>query len=241
MAPQLKSDTKIPKHLAFIIDGNRRWAKKEGKKFPWEGHRAGAERLDKILKDCMELGVPQVSVYMLSTENLKRPKREIQELFDLYYEYLKKWEKQESKSLLDKYNVKVRAIGDLDKLPPKIKMLTGKIMQRTAKHQKHVLNLMIAYGAKYELTEVMKKVAQKALDTGRVEITQRDIEDNLMVPVPLDLVIRTGGGHRLSNFMLWQASYAEIFVTDTLWPDFSREELIRAFEWYSKTQRNFGK
>jgi len=230
----------VPNHLAVIIDGNRRWARRNNKKFPWQGHRAGAKTFENFLNWCMELGVPQLSVYMLSTENLNRPKREVKELFDLYYEYLKKWEEGKD-GLLEKYEVRVRCIGDLDKLPPKLKRLSGKLMQKTAKYQKRALNLMIAYGSQFELTEVMKKIAQKAVKTGRIVVTKKEIEKNLLVPVPIDLIIRTGGHHRLSNFMLWQAAYAEMYVTETLWPDFSKRELLKAIKWYNSVKRNFGK
>lgn len=229
----------VPDHVAFIIDGNRRWARKNNKKFSWIGHRFGARKLEETLKWCLELGVPQISVYMLSTENLNRPKREVEELFDIYYKYLKRWEEGKD-GLLDKYEVHVRCVGDLGKLPPKLKRVSGKLMQKTAKYQKKFLNLMIAYGSQFELTEVMKKIAKKAIKTGKIEITPRDIEKNLLVPVPIDLIIRTGGHHRLSNFMMWQAAYAEFYFTETLWPDFSRQELIKAIKWFNSSKRNFG-
>ena len=205
---------------------------------PWKGHWAGIENLEKRLDDCMKLGIPEVSVYTLSTENLRRPKRELDELFKIFYQYLDKWEKD---GFLDKYQVKVRFIGDLDRLPPKLVKLMGKVMQKTAKYQKRVLNLLIAYGSKFEIKEVIKAVARKIIRAGRVSVTERDIEANLLVKTPLDLVIRTGGTSRLSNFLLWQASYAELFVTNTLWPDFSKKELIKAIEWYNRQKRNFGK
>lgn len=230
----------VPNHIGVIIDGNRRWARKNGKRFPWLGHRAGAKTLENFLEWCLDLGVLQISVYMLSTENLKRPKRELEELFDLYYKYLKKWESGKG-GLLDKYEVNVRCLGDLNKLPPKLKRLSGKLMMKTAKYQKRFLNLMIVYGGQFELTEAIKKIARKAIKTGKIEITPKDIEKNLLVPVPIDLVIRTGGMHRLSNFMLWQASYAELYITETLWPDFSKEELVKAIKWFNETKRNFGK
>lgn len=230
----------IPQHVGFIIDGNRRWARQHRKKYPWLGHRAGAEALNKTLENCMKLGIPQVSVYMLSTENLNREPKEVEELFNLYSEYLKKWENKEG-GLLDKYEVHVRFAGDLGKLPPKMREISERIMEKTAKYQRRFLNLMIAYGSQFELMEVMKKIAAKAIETGRVEVTPKDIEANLMVPVPLDLVVRTGGAYRLSNFMLWQASYAELYVTKTLWPDFDKAELMKAVRWFSGVKRNFGK
>jgi len=229
----------VPNHLAVILDGNRRWSRKEGKRYAWMGHREGARNVERFLEWCMELNIPQVSLYVLSTENLERPKREVEELFKLYYKYLEKMEKDES-GILQKYEVKVRFVGDLSRLPPKLRRLAGKIMAKTAKYQKKALNLLIAYGSQYEITEVAKKIAKKALKTGRVEVTKKDIEKNLLIPVPVDLVIRTGGYSRLSNFLLWQVAYAEMYVTNTLWPDFTKKELIKAIRWFNKQQRNYG-
>jgi undecaprenyl diphosphate synthase len=205
----------------------------------WMGHRYGAQTFGKFLNWCLELNIPQISVYALSTENLNRPKREVEELFNIYYEFLKKWEKK--MSVLDKNEVRVRFIGDLSRLPPKLVRLMGRFMVRTAKYQKKFLNILVAYGAHFELTEALKKIAEKMIKVGKIEITEKDIEQNLLVPVPVDLVIRTGGMSRLSNFLLWQAAYAEIYVTNTLWPDFSKKELIKAIRWYNKTQRRFGR
>jgi len=231
----------VPNHLGVILDGNRRWARLHGMQ-PWEGHKYGAQNLEKFLNWCLELGIPQVSVYVLSTENLNRPKKELKELFRIFYEYFERWEKKKEKeSFLEKYQVKVRFVGDLERLPPKLVKLMGKIMGKTAKYQKRILNIMIAYGSKFELTQAIKKIAEKAVKLGKIEITEKDIEANLLVPTPLDLVIRTGGFSRLSNFMLLQASYAEIFTTKVLWPDFSKKDLIKAIKWYNSVQRNFGR
>jgi len=229
----------VPNHLGVIIDGNRRWTIQKGMPM-WYGHRYGARNLENFLNWCLELNIPQVSVFTLSTENLNRPKRELGELFNLYYKYLKKWEKKKN-GFLDKYEVKVRFIGDFNRLPKKLVRLMGKLMQKTAKYQKKILNLLVAYGSQFELTHVVKKIAEKVIKTGRIEVTEKDVEGNLLVPMPIDLVIRTGGLSRLSNFMLWQASYAELYVTKTLWPDFSKKELIKAIKWYNTVQRNFGR
>jgi undecaprenyl diphosphate synthase len=243
----MENGLEVPNHLGVIIDGNRRWARARGMK-PWMGHWEGVKNLEGFLKNCLEMGVPEVSVYALSTENLKRPKRELDELFKIFYHYIDKWEKEmsdskkkEYESLLDKYQVKVRFIGDLERLPPKIVQVMGKLMRRTAKYQKRALNLMIGYGSKFELTETIKKIAKKALKTGRVEITEKDIETNLSVTKPVDLLIRTGGESRLSNFMLWQSSYAELYFTETLWPNFKKKELVKAIKWFNNQKRNFGK
>jgi len=204
------------------------------------GHRQGAKNFENFLQWCYDLNVPQVSAYLLSTENLNRPKREVEELLKIYQNYLERLLGKKS-DFLEKYQVRIKFAGDLEKLPPKLVRLMGKVMEKTAKYQKRVLNLLIAYGSHFEITEAMKKIAKKVIETGSIEISQKDIEANLLVPVPVDLVIRTGGHSRLSNLMLWQAAYAELYVTKVLWPDFSKKELIKAIKWFNSAQRNFGK
>lgn len=235
----MSSSLVIPDHIAVIIDGNRRWAQFHNS-LPWFGHRQGAKTLDNFLNWCVELNVPQVSVYTLSTENLDRPKKELDEIFKLYYKYLEKWASGKS-DFLTRYEVKVKFVGDFGRLPPKLVKLMGKIMEKTARYQKKALNLLVAYGSHFELTETIRKLAEKAIDSGKIEISQKDVEANLLVPTPVDLVIRTGGWSRLSNFLLWQTAYAEIYVTKTLWPDFTKEELIKAIKWFNSEKRNFGK
>jgi undecaprenyl diphosphate synthase len=229
----------VPQHLAVILDGNRRWATK--RHLPaWSGHREGAKNLENFLQWCADLDIPQVSAYILSTENLDRPKKELDELFKIYYRYLEKYIKKEAK-FFDKYEIRVKFIGDMSKLPPSLVRLMGKLMEKTAKYQKKTFNILVAYGSRFELAETMKKIAERIIREGRIEITQKDIEQNLLVPVPVDLVIRTGGMSRLSNFLLWQSAYAEMYVTKVLWPDFSKRELVKAIKWYSEIKRNFGR
>jgi tritrans,polycis-undecaprenyl-diphosphate synthase [geranylgeranyl-diphosphate specific] len=226
-----------PNHIAFILDGNRRWAQEHRLKM--FGHFQGAERFEKVMDWCLELGVPHVSAYVLSTENMDRPKQELNEIFDVMAEFLKRIEKKQP--IFDKYEINVRFLGDLSMLPPKLLKVMERIMRKTAKYQRKAWNILVAYGSKFELTEVMRKIAMKALKAGKIEVNQRDIDQNLLVPVPVDLVIRTGGMSRLSNFLLWQAAYAEIYFTKTLWPDFSKEELVRAIRWYNSIQKNYGR
>ncbi|MDT7859160.1 MAG: polyprenyl diphosphate synthase [Candidatus Aenigmarchaeota archaeon] len=231
----------IPNHLGIIIDGNRRWAKARGLP-PWEGHRAGAEKLNEFLNWCLEMGIPQVSIYTLSTENLNRSKEELKHLFKLLEEYVDGLLNDKKKfALLEKYEVRVRFVGELNRLPKKLIRLMGKLMEKTAKYQKRVLNFLVAYGGKSEIVNAVKKLAEEVIKHGKIEITEKDIEKHLYVPQPLDLVIRTGGYQRLSNFLLWQASYAEIYVTKTLWPDFSKKEFMKALRWFSQQKRNFGR
>ncbi len=231
----------LPRHLGVIIDGNRRWAKERGLP-PWEGHWKGAEKVEKFLDWCMELGIPQVSIYALSTENLrKRPKRELKELFKIFYHYLDKWERRES-DFLKKYRVRVRFVGDLDKLPKRLVKLMGRIMEKTAKYQKRVINFLVAYGGKYEIVRAVKNLVEECLRKHRlIEINEREFEKKLMVPSGLDLLIRTGGEKRLSNFMPWQACYAELIFLNKYWPDFTKRDLILCLKEFSRRQRRFGK
>ncbi len=231
----------LPVHIGIIIDGNRRWARARG--LPsWEGHRAGAKKLDEFLNWCLEIGIPQVSVYTLSTENLNRPKEELKHLFKIFEEYFNGLLNDKKKfSLLEKYEVRIRFVGELNRLPKKLIKLMGKLMEKTAKYQKRVLNFLVAYGGKSEIVNAAKKIVEEVIKHGKIEITEKDFEKYLYVSQPLDLVIRTGGHQRLSNFLLWQASYAEIYVTKTLWPDFSKKEFMKVLRWFSQQKRNFGR
>ncbi len=235
----LNNGYKIPNHLAIIPDGNRRWSKQHGMP-PWKGHWEGAETMDKFFNWCLELGIPQVSIWVGSTENLtSRPMKEISELFKTYYAFLDRLEKKQP--VLDKYQVKVRFIGDLDRLPKRMLKLMGKIMATTAGYQKRILNILVNYGGKFEILNVVKRLADTFVKLGKVQISERTIEKNLMVPVPVDLVIRTGGHARMSNFMLWQSSYAEMIFLNKLWPDFTKKDLTDCIKEFTRRQRNFGK
>jgi tritrans,polycis-undecaprenyl-diphosphate synthase [geranylgeranyl-diphosphate specific] len=229
----------MPRHIAVVLDGNRRWARKHGLK-PWEGHKYGCEKFEKFLDWCLELNIPQISVYVLSTENLNRSRREVWEILHLMKQQLDKFEKEKA-SLFDKYEVKVKFCGNLRALPPNLVRIMKRIMKRTEKYSKRVLNLLVAYGGRFELTEVVKKLVETAIKTGRIQITQKTIEENLLISGDVDLVIRTGGMNRLSNLLPWQTTYAEIYVTETLWPDFTRKELMKAIEWFNNVKRNFGR
>jgi undecaprenyl diphosphate synthase len=219
----------IPEHIAVIIDGNRRWAMKRNLK-EWQGHQKGAERLEDFLNWCFKAGIKEVSAYVLSTENLNRSKEELDHLFKLFKEMFKKMEEKEKFS--DKYKVRVRFIGNLKKLPKDLLEIIKKVEDKTKKYDERILNVLIAYGSKFEITQAARKCRK---------IDEKELEKNLLVPEPVDLVIRTGGYNRLSNLMLWQCAYAELYFTKTLWPDFSKKEFLKALKWFSNVQRNFGK
>lgn len=224
----------VPNHIGLIIDGNRRWARKHHMQ-SWEGHGYGAEKLEKVLTWCADLKIPQVSVYLLSTENFSRSKNELDVIFELLCKYLARAD------FFNRHGIRVRVLGDQKKLTRRLVGVTGKTVIETAENKKMILNLLVGYGSHFELMEAIKKIVENSMKTGRIEITPKDVESNLLVPTPVDLVIRTGGRRRLSNFMLWQTSYAEIYVTETLWPDFSKEELLKSIEWFNSVKRNFGR
>jgi tritrans,polycis-undecaprenyl-diphosphate synthase [geranylgeranyl-diphosphate specific] len=227
----------VPNHLAVIIDGNRRWAVKHGLE-PWKGHWKGVKVVESFLKWCLEAGIPQVSIYALSTENLNRSKKELKELVKVFIYGLKRLLKS---NILDKYQIRVNFVGNLKVLPKAMVRLMNLIMKKTKKYTKRVLNFLIAYGSHFELLQTFRKIMKKVLQSGSFRVTTKDIEENLLVKGPVDLVIRTGGFSRLSNFLLWQTAYAEFYVTDTLWPDFSKKEFKKALRWFSKVKRNFGR
>ena len=230
----------VPNHIAVILDGNRRWARARGLN-PWDGHKKGIENFSNFLNWCLELGVKQVSAYVLSTENIKnRSKREVVEILKLLREYAKKWETEKT-DLFDKYEVRVNFLGDFRRLPKDLVKILRKIMKKTEKYHKRFLNILIAYGGRYEITQAVKKIVRKAVETGRIKITEKTIQDNLLVTSDVDLVIRTGGMPRISNLLPWQCVYAELYITETLWPDFSKKELIKAIKWFNSIKRNFGK
>lgn len=228
----------IPNHVGIILDGNRRWAKRHDMK-PWQGHREGAKNFEKFIDWCLELNISQISAYVLSTENLNRPKREVNEILRLLKEHLDRLE-NEKMYLFDKYEVKIRFHGDLKKLPKPLVKIMNRIMKRTEKYDKKILNILIAYGGKFELTEVIKNIARQVIRSGGIQITKKTIEENLLISGDVDLIIRTGGVYRLSNFLPWQTAYAEMYVTKTLWPDFKKRNLIKAIKWFDNVKRNFG-
>lgn len=226
----------IPSHIAIIMDGNRRWARVHN--LPEiKGHEKGADTLEKIVEEAEKLGVKTITVYALSTENIKeRAKREIFGLFNLmrtgYHQKLKK---------MMQNGVKVTILGEMQGLPGTIKKLINQIKTTYIKSEAIKLNIALNYGGKKELLRAIKDIVKKGIDVGR--INEQMVEKHLYtngIPDP-DLVIRTGGVIRLSNFLLWQTAYSELYFTKTLWPDFDSRELKKAISWYQQQKRNFGK
>jgi undecaprenyl diphosphate synthase len=231
--------TKIPRHVAIIMDGNGRWAKQRG--LPrLEGHRAGAESVRAIVRACGELGIGYLTLYAFSSENWRRPKAEVSALMHLLEFYL-----QREVAELDKNNVRLAAIGRIHELPESAQLQLHKAIETLKKNTGLTLVLALSYGGRAEIVDAVRSIARDA-KTGALDIA--DINEELIsqrlytrdIPDP-DLLVRTSGEIRISNFLLWQISYAEIHVTDTLWPDFRKPQLLAALDDYSKRQRRFGR
>lgn len=226
--------SKIPRHIAFIPDGNRRWAKE--KNLPtMMGHWEGAEALTEIMRGAAELGVKTVTVYAFSTENWERPKEEVQDLMNIFELYLLR-----KRELLVKDGVRLNAIGDLSKLPPRVLEAFHQTRLATEHCDKINLVLAINYGSRDEIKRAVVKILEEKIEAH--QITEECIAKHLDTSPYGDpeLLIRTSGEMRVSNFLLWQISYAEIFSTQVLWPDFSPKELLKAIFAYQRRSRRRG-
>ena len=217
-------------HVAFIMDGNGRWGqkKKKGRNF---GHLRGVQVVREVVKASIELKIPIISFYVFSTENWKRPKSEINYLFSLINIYFTK----ELQNII-KNNIKINIIGKKSNLPKKIKQRLDEASIKTRKNNKIIINLAINYGSKSEIISAFKKVINK-----KGIINEKNIKKNLYTgSQDPDILIRTGGKKRLSNFLLWQIAYTELFFLDKLWPDFNKNDLIKIIKKYKKIKRNYG-
>lgn len=228
----------LPKHIAIIMDGNGRWAKKRF--LPrTAGHKAGVETVRTVITECKRLGIKHVTLYTFSTENWKRPALEVETLMTLLQSYLKK-----EVAELNRNNVKLTAIGDIEKLPKSCLEELKKAMELTKNNDGPNLNLALNYGGRYDITNAVKQISRDIENhkLNSESITEETIKNYLStksIPDP-DLVIRTSGEQRLSNFLLWELAYAELYFTDVFWPDFDEKELQKAIYAYQKRDRRFG-
>lgn len=230
--------TNLPKHIGIIMDGNGRWAKKRGLPRSF-GHRAGAKNFRTITKYCSNIGIKHLTVFAFSTENWKRPFGEINSLMHLFKQYL-----EESLSDFKNENIKVGFLGNRDHFSEDIKILIKKVEECSKKNDGMILNIAMDYGGRAEIINAVKLIAKNVVD-GKLEISQitEDIFSKLLYTEDqpdVDLVIRSSGEFRTSNFLIWQSAYAEYVVTDVLWPDFKTNDLDRVLKIYSNRNRRFG-
>ena len=222
----------LPRHIAIIMDGNGRWAKRRGLNRIY-GHRAGVKATKRVVRAVRQLEIPYLTLFALSTENLQRPKKELNALFDLLRQYIN----TELDELVE-HGIRLKTIGRLELLPPGIQELVRFALKRTRKGKDMTLTIALAYGARDEIIRASEKYAQNP----RVKLTEKtfaQLLDTERIPEP-DLLIRTGGEMRVSNFLLWQIAYTELYFTRTLWPDFGRSHLVRALREYQRRERRFG-
>ena len=236
--PENIDKNNIPKHIAIIMDGNGRWAKqrKQPRVF---GHKNAIKSVRESVESCAEIGVEYLTLYAFSTENWNRPKLEVRALMELLVHSIN----NEVKTL-NKNDIRLQAIGDLDSLPNSARKELDNAIEKTANNKRMTLILALSYSSKWEILQAINKIAvdAKAGDLSN-EITAEDFSKRLNTanfPDP-ELMIRTSGEHRISNFLLWQLAYAELYFTDTLWPDFSKEEFYKAIIDYQQRERRFGK
>lgn len=228
---------RIPEHIAIIMDGNGRWAQQRGLART-DGHQAGAVVVKKIAEDAARLGVRYLTLYTFSTENWNRPIDEVAALMVLLFDSMEE-------EIFLKNNIRFSVIGEMDKLPERVRERFQKCMERTAGNTKMTFVLAISYSAKWEITEAVRKIATK-VQNGEMQLQDIDdkaISDNLTtfdMPDP-ELLIRTGREQRLSNFLLWQCAYSELYFSEVMWPEFDKEELCKAIYNYQQRQRRFGK
>ena len=228
----------VPVHVAIILDGNGRWAKKRGMPRTY-GHTVGAKNVENICREAWDLGIRYLTVYAFSTENWSRPEEEVSTLMKLFASYIKSTFKTAPKN-----NMRVRFIGDLSVFPAKLSDSMRELEEFTSTLTGLSLQICVNYGSRDEIKRAVKKIAQK-VESG--EAAPQDIDEDMIsesldtagIPDP-DLMIRTSGEQRLSNFLMWQMAYTELYFTDTAWPDFDRAELIKACEEYARRDRRYG-
>lgn len=230
---------KLPLHIAVIMDGNGRWAKQKGL-FRSLGHERGTKAVREIVEACAELPIPYLTLYAFSTENWNRPKLEVDTLMKLLVSSLKK----EIKTLQDN-NIKLNAIGNLEALPKKANRELMEVIKQTKNNSRMTLTLALSYGSREEITKTIKEISVKVKNN---LISPQDIDESFInshlytQDLPdVDLLIRTSGEQRISNFLLWQIAYAELYFTETLWPDYRKEHLFEAILEYQNRERRFGK
>lgn len=232
---------RIPEHIAIIMDGNGRWATVRGKERSY-GHQAGVETVRRITSECTRLGVKYLTLYTFSTENWNRPADEVAALMGLVLTSLED-------EIFMKNNVRFRVIGDLKRLPQQVQDKLQETMDHTAKNDSMTMVVALSYSSRWEILNATKKMVKEALESGSTyeqiedKLTEENFEKHLetnFMPDP-ELLIRTGGELRISNYLLWQIAYSELYFCDTFWPDFNEEDLHKAIASYQNRQRRFGK
>ncbi len=229
---------KLPRHIAIIMDGNGRWAKKHtiGR---IRGHEKGVQAVKTTVRACLEIGIKYLTLFAFSMENWNRPDEEVQALMSLLEKYLDKETKQ-----LNKQGIRLEIIGDLDLLNPSLKAKVLQAREETKNNERMILNMALSYGGRDEIVNAVKKIIREIRENKiNIENINKGFFSNYLYTAGLpdpDLLIRTSGEYRISNFLLWQMAYTELYFTNILWPDFTKEHLLKAIATYQKRERRFG-
>ncbi len=228
-----------PKHVAIILDGNRRFARRLMAK-PWKGHEFGAEKVKKLLEWCAELGIREVTLYTWSVENFNRPKEEFDYLMKLFRE---SFEKVLNSSEIHDRRIRINFLGRLHMFPDDVRQAMAKLMEATKGYDSYIVNFCMAYGGRQEIADAVRKMVAD-VESGRLssdDINEETIRSYLYTADEPDMIIRTGGEKRLSGFLLYQGHYSELFFVDKMWPEFEKEDLVACIKEFKQRERRFGR
>ncbi|MBS3163183.1 di-trans,poly-cis-decaprenylcistransferase [Candidatus Woesearchaeota archaeon] len=227
------------KHIAIVLDGNRRFAKRLMLE-PWKGHEYGAQKTEKLLEWCKELGIKELTLYAFSMQNFNRPKNEFDYLMNLFRDNFYKL--KDDKRIYEN-KIRINVIGRIHLFPEDVQKAMKEIMERTKHHDKYIINFAMAYGGREELIDTIKKIGRKIEDhkISAEEINEELVDNNLYMKDQPDFIIRTGGDHRTSNFLVWQSWYSEWFFLEKTWPEFEKEDLINCINEFKSREKRFGK
>ena len=229
--------SRVPRHIAIILDGNRRYAKKIGLR-PWKGHEFGIKKLEQLLDWCIELGIKELTLYSFSTENFNRAKTEKDFLFSIFK---REFNNMKHRKDIFKNKIRINVIGRIDMFPEDIRKAMLEMMEITKKHTNFIVNFAMAYGGRQEIVDSFKKIIEHSKKLNPSNINENLITKNLYLQSEPDLVIRPGGEVRTSNFLTWQSVYSEWIFINKLWPEFTKEDLVNCIEEFKRRERRFGK
>ncbi len=229
-----QSSNKVPRHIGLILDGNRRFAKRLMLK-PWKGHEWGAKKVEELFNWCLEQDIKELTLFCFSIENFNRPKEEFDYLMNIFK---KEFSKLMNDEKVYKNKIRVNFIGRLWMLPEDVQKIFCELMEKTKDHKNYQVNFAIAYGGKQEILDAVNKIKN---NQNIKEVNEEVFKENLNLNSDIDLIIRTGGEKRISNFLIWQGSYAELIFLDKFWPEFSKEDFIECLNEYGRRERRFGK
>ena len=224
-----------PEHIALILDGNRRYGKKIGSKL--KGHVVGAKKVEKLFDWCKELGIKEITLYTFSTENFNRAKEEVDYLMNLFRKQFKRLKKR-----LEKEKIRINFIGRLGLFPDDLRKEMEELIEETKDNDGFRVNFAVGYGGRAEIVDSIKKIIQKInnKEIGTKDVNEEMVSENLYLKSEPDIMIRPGGEKRMSNFLLWECAYSELFFIDKLWPEFEKEDLVKVIEEFKARERRFG-